>query len=292
MAVRWRFSSAVAAVALAILLGGCGNRGAAEFLSYTEAYNVQYEQGEAILNSVARAERIVVRRRLFRGNFVAPFDPDQAAYYVDTVDPPITASIRASARSLKSYNQALGALANGEAAAALTNRIGTLTSNIAGAIVASQVALGGPPAVAGADILMSKSTKALNLALPIIQQIATYASRDAFRKQLVAAYPAMHDLLLTLRNGTPAMFAIIERSRVVRASGTETGLTSEGEIALNKDRELLAGWVLLMDKTLLTMDAAVEAAMRDAPEADLAALSDGAMELRVLAEKVKSLRSQ
>lgn len=292
MGVPWRIVYAAAMITFIALLSGCGSRGAAEFQLYNQAFNSQYEQGEAILNSVARAERIVARRRVYRGPYIQPFDPDRAAYYVENVDPPITASIRASARSLKSYNEALGALANGEAAEALSNRVGALGTNIIGAIAASEVAFGGTAAIPGADLLVSESAKTLNLALPIIKQIATYASREAFRKQLIASYPAMRELLLTLRNGTPAMFFMLERSRVVRGSESATGLSSEAEIALSKDRELLAGWVLLMDQTLVAMDAAAVAALSDAPAADLASLSEAAVELRVLAEKVKSLRSQ
>ena len=52
----------------------------------------------------------------------AVFDPDNAAYYLDTVDPPITASFRASLKSLKIYNEALVGLTNGEAASVLAAR--------------------------------------------------------------------------------------------------------------------------------------------------------------------------
>ena len=97
---------------LIILLGGCAT-GAAEFQLYIQGFDDQYEQGQIVLDRVARAERIVVRRRLARTS-ASGFNPDDAAYYLDTGDPPITASIRASLKSLKDYNHALGALANGE----------------------------------------------------------------------------------------------------------------------------------------------------------------------------------
>jgi hypothetical protein len=47
-----------------------------------------------------------------------------------------------------------------------------------------------------------------------------------------------------------------------------------------------------MDKALVAMQTAVEAAATQSLEGDLAGLTDVSIELRVLAEKVKSLRSK
>jgi hypothetical protein len=193
---------------------------------------------------------------------------------------------------LKTYNDALGALANGEAAESLINRIGTFTANAVSAIAASQAALGGSAAIPGADKLVSETAKSLANVVPIIKQIATAASRESFRQQLIATYPSMRELLLTLRDGTSAMFFMLERSRVSRASEAPTGLSDAERIALEKDRELLAGWVLLLDKALVAMEIAVVSAMDETPSAVLASLSETSIELRVLAEKVKSLRSK
>jgi hypothetical protein len=274
----------------ASLVTGCA-RGVAEFQLYTQAFNAQFEQGDSILNGIAKAERIVVLRRIKQTASIAAFNPDQAAYFVDTVDPPITGSIRASLKSLKSYNDLLGGLANGEAAEALSNRLGTLTSNIVGAVAASQAAIGGAGAIPGADKLVSDSARSLLSVSPLITQIATFASREAFRQQLVAAYPAMRELLVTLRAGTPAMFEILKRSRVTRGSlETPSGISPDGQSALEKDRVMLAAWVILLDKALVAMEAAVTAAMADISTADLASLSEASIELRVLAEQVKALR--
>jgi hypothetical protein len=274
------------------LLTGCA-RGVAEFQLYTQAFNIQYEQGDAILTRVANAERVVVVGGIRRQAAIPAFDPDKAAYFVDAVDPPITGSIRASLKSLKAYNDALGGLANGEAAEALTNRLGTLTSNVVGAIAAAQVAAGGAGAVPGADRLVSNTAKSLLDISPILKQVATFASREAFRQQLITAYPSMRELLLTLRAGTPAMFEILKRSRVKRGSLDGTGgISADGMTALENDRMMLASWVVLMDKALLAMEAAITAAMSDISAVDLAALSEASVELRVLAEQVKKLRAK
>lgn len=275
---------------VATSLGGC-SQGVREFGLYTEAFNLQYQQGDEVLNTVAKAERTLFRRRLARSRTIQRFDPKLAAYYVDTVDPPVTASIRASIKSLKVYNDALGALANGEAAEALTNKIGVLLTNLASAAAATQVATGIPAGLMQADKLVAGIKLVVN-ASPIATQVLTWVSREAFREQLIAAYPTMKGLLLELRdNGTPSMFFAMERYRSDRAD-TSTGLSASATEALTKDREQLAGWVLLMNKTLEAMDTAVVAAMSNSPDTVLASLSDSSIELKVLAEKVKSLRAK
>jgi hypothetical protein len=276
--------------AFGALVGGCA-RGVAEYQLYVQAFNLQYAQGDAILDSVARAERIVALSRMGRSVTVRSFNPDEAAYLVESVDPPITGSIRASYRALRSYNEALGALANGEAATALTNRLGTLTSNIVGAIAATGLAGTGAGAL-GAGSLVSEANSALRLAAPIVQQVATFAGREVFRRQLIEAYPHMRNLLLAMRKGTPVMFDMLEVSRITPGTRTRTGLTPASQAELERDRVQLAGWVVLMDKTLVTMDAAVAAAASDDLDGGLVGVADASVELRVLAEKIKSLRAK
>ena len=274
-----------------ILLGGCAT-GVAEFQLYIQGFDDQYEQGQIVLDRVARAERIVVRRRLARTS-ASGFNPDDAAYYLDTGDPPITASIRASLKSLKDYNDALGALASGERVEALVAQAGTLTAALAGTATALGTAAGVTALAPGADRLVAQATGAVNQALPIIQQIGTYASRSAFRKQLVEAYPAMRKLMLALRDGTPAMYELMKRSYVQRGSlETPTGIRSSDEANLAHDRELLAGWVLLIDKSLAAMETAVVAVMSGASPGDLAALTAASVELQVLAARVQDIRKK
>ncbi len=291
--MHWRFWGVLLMLILGTALTGCATRGIAEFQLYNQAFDVQYEHGELILNSLAHAERTIVLRRIRHSGEIQSFNPDQAAYFVENVDPPITGSIRTSLKSLKTYNDALGGLANGEAAEALSNRMGTLATNIAGAIAAAQAALAGAAAIPGATELVSESAQALRVATPIIKELATFASRCAFRKQLIATYPSMRDLLLALRKGTPAMFEVFKRARVQRGSLEDpSGISMEGQAALENDRAMLAAWVVLLDKTLVAMDAAVATAMTEVTSTDLASLTEASIELRVLAEQIKSLRAR
>ncbi|MER8394924.1 hypothetical protein NKH10_23885 [Mesorhizobium sp. M1340] len=283
--------SAVLVVFYSISLASCVS-GVAEFQLYVQAFGKQYEQGQTVLDRVARAERIVVRRRM-AGTSASDFNPDQAAYYIDIGDPPITASIRASLKSLKDYNDALGALASGERAEALVARAGTLTVALAGTVTALGAATGAAALVPGASQLVSQAAGAANQAVPIFQRIGAHASRESFRRQLIEAYPAMRELMLAMREGTPAMYEIMKRSYVQRGSlETPTGIPSSNVAELEKDRELLAGWVVLIDRSLAAMETAVATAMSGASPGDLAALTAASVELQVLAVQVQDIRKR
>ncbi len=284
-------------VALTLLgaagLSGC-SRGIAEFQLYSQAFDAQYTQGEAILDRIAKAERTVVLRRIkaqVAAASVPAFVPEHAPYHVDGIEPPITGSIRASLKSLKAYNAALIALMNGEAADAFANRIGVLGGNVLSAATATTSALGGAGLFAGAPALLSKSSSALQAALPIVKQLTGIIARETFRRELVRTYPHMRELLIALREGTPAMFEILKRAQAQRGN-VEQPYLGTGLDALAKDRVLLAAWVVLMDKTLLAMETAVIAILTDASAVDLVSLSEASVELRVLAEQIKTIRNR
>ena len=276
---------------LALLLFGCIAAGCAqgvpEYNTYIVAFNAQYEQGDAVLDIVGQAERKV------GGQLLNPavFDPDKAAYYLDISDPPITASFRASLRSLKIYNEALIGLTNGEAANVLTARISLLATNTAAGVAAGSVALGGPAAAVGAEGVVAATTGALKVAEPIFRTAATAASRESFRQELIRAYPEMRMLLVELRKATAPMYQVMRRSVVVVGSiDTDTGISVDGERALANKRQLLAGWVLLMDKSLVALDQAVAAAKSSDTPARISGLTDASIELKVFAEQMKAIR--
>jgi len=276
---------------LALLLSGCLGAGCAqgvpEYNTYVLAFNAQYEQGDSVLDIVGQAERTVGSRQLN----AAVFEPDNSAYYLDTVDPPITASFRASLKSLKTYNEALVGLTNGEAVNVLSSRIAVLASNTATGISAGSVALGGPAAAVGAQGVVAATTGALKVAEPIFKTAATAASREAFRQELIKAYPEMRMLLVELRKATAPMYQIMRRSLVVRGSDeTDTGRSPDAERVLANKRQLLAGWVLLMDKSLLALDQAVAAAKSNDSAARISGLTDASIELKVFAEQMKAIR--
>ena len=151
--------------------------------------------------------------------------------------------------------------------------------------------MSGAGAIPGATRPVNGASAAVGKVLPILSQIATYAARNSFRRQLVAAYPHMRALLLELRNGTPAMFEIMERSHVKTGSlSSASDIDAANLKALEKDREQLAGWTVLMDRTPVSIETAIKAAMAAATPADLAGPSEASVELKTLADQVKALR--
>lgn len=280
------FIATIRLLVITVLVGACTAPGSQEFQLYSDAYDAQYTQGDKVLSALAKAERVMFERIATRKRASETFDPNDAAYYVNGVEPPITASIRATLKAVKDYNDAMAALANGERAAALSNRIATLTSSALGAVSATSVASQTPDNGLGTQALAAK-TGGLLAALPFVKQAITIASREAFRRRLIHSYPLMEKLLKTLRDeGTPVMFRVLKQGRRERGMDARAGLTEAGQAALNEDRALLAGWVLLLDKTLVTLKAAKTAA-ENGSAINLANLNNAAIELRVLAAQVK-----
>ncbi len=266
-------------------LAACSG-GIAEFQLYDQAFDAQYEQGNRVLDRVAAAERIVVTKRRGLNNVSTPFKPDNAAYYLNAGDPPLTGAIRASLTSVQSYNKALSGLANGEAANALTARVGTLTSNLLTTASALQVA------GAGTGVYTAAAQAQITALLPIFQHAVTVANRSEFRRQLLEGYPHVKELLIAMRGGTEEMLELIRRSYVRRGSlGGSGGIPASELEDFIADRKLMAGWVIMIDKTIVAMDAAAATAISSASTADIAALTEASIELRILAEKVNAAQT-
>lgn len=273
--------------ALILICAGC-TQAVPQFVLYVQAFDAQYEQGNAVLDIVGNAERTVATRKVK----IDVFDPDGAAYFLDGMDPPITASLRTSLKTLKAYNDALGGLASGEAAETLVTRLGAVTTNGAEGL-STLAAAAGPAAGLQAGAFVAGAHAALSTAMPFLKAAATAASREDFRRQLLLAHPAMQDLLKGLRTATPAMYEIMVRSQVQRGSlESALGISQEGEARLTKQRQLLAGWVILMDKTLIALDHAAMAASSRSGALPVAEITDISIQLKVTAEQIKAIRAK
>lgn len=277
-----------AAIVSALLVLGVGcTRAVPEFTLYVQAFDSQYEQGDAVLDIVGNAERTVALRKV---KIDTTFNPDGAAYFLDGVDPPITASLRASLKMLKTYNDVLGGLASGEAAETLVVRLGAVTTNGATGL-SSLAAAAGPAAGLQAGAFVAGAKTALDMAMPLLKVAATAASREEFRRRLLLAHDAMRSLLEQLRAATPAMYEIMLRSQVQRGNlDSASGIPAEGEGRLAKQRQLLAAWVVLMDKTLVALDYAAAAAQGGA--LPVAEMTDISIQLKVTAEQIKAIRAK
>ncbi|TBE02324.1 hypothetical protein [Rhizobium ruizarguesonis] len=269
------------------LLNSCTAAGQQEFQLYSQAYDVQYVQADAVLQAVGSAERSIWTSRQPRVSKFGYFEPNDAAYYIDAVEPPKTAAIRASLLVVKNYNEAMIALASGENAKALTAKISTLTINVASAALA--VAALTTPSATTAQVAASNTGRFAKAMtgyldyLPFVAEVANIASREAFRKQLIESYPTISNILLTMRNdGTRVMYEVL---RTPGDNGVDTPAPKTDAGA----QKLLAGWVLLLDKTNLALEAAVNAA-RTGSQINLDSLSQASVELTVLAEQVRAAK--
>jgi hypothetical protein len=269
-----------------VMLGAC-TVGVVEFQYYREAFETQYAEGGKVLDRLGTAERTLVARRTSRQGATRDFDPDAAAYELAVGDPPLTEAIRASLDSLRTYNDTLTGLSSGESAAAMSARLGSSTT-------ALTQALSGIGGAAGLDLGITASVQtAIGPALQVMKQLSVIRNRVEFRRQLLVGYPDMRALMTTLRAGTPDMFEVIKRSYVKRGSlggGTTDGIPNARLDALDADRKLLAGWVILIDRTLIAMDAAVLVLSEGGTDADLAGLVEATVEIRALADTIRAVR--
>ena len=132
----------------------------------------------------------------------------------------------------------------------------------------------------------------LGRVLPVFRALRSIRDREAFRQELVAAHPDMRMLLVQMRAATPAMFAAMREARVEPGNLIDPGgIALAGREELARDRRLLAGWVVLIDQTLVAMDAAVAAA-RSGDAGDVAALVEASANLRALAVAVRAAHLQ
>jgi len=275
------------AAAVCIVLSAC-SFGAAQFAVYNQAFEAQFLEGEKVFDRLGRAERVLRAQQFSRMPGIRPFNPNEASLYVRVGDPPLTGALRASLGALKDYNDALTALATGAAAtsarAELTNATTTLSSSLSN--------LAGATGLSGSAELIDDVSSGIIQVIPLLEVVGRAKGRMAFREQLVAAHPDMKDLFLTLRAGTDDMFEVVQLSLTqVGGLGLTEGLDANSLEDLEEFRELLAGWVLLLDQTLLAMDKAVAAVAVQNSAPDLSDLIAASVEIDILAEAIKTARN-
>jgi len=269
-------------VFISILVTSCTAAGFQEFQIYSQAYDAQYVQADLVLQAVGSAEKSLRASIEPRSNPNGYFEPDYAAYYVDGVEPPQTAAIRASLKVIKSYNDAMIALASGENAKALSARISSLTVNVSTAITAVTSMGASVASTAPAAGLASTLLKQLKY-LPFVTEAAAVASRESFRRDLIKSAPTVRAMLTTLRDeGTPVMYELMRR-----ASGKSPSKANPRGLPDPAAQKLLAGWVLLLDKTNLALKTAADAA-ETGSQINLDTLNQASVELAVLAEQIRA----
>lgn len=268
-----------------LILSACVRPGAHEFIVYQSAFNEAYQVGQLVLDKLAVAERKAFdnsRKKIAPGNVY--FDPGEARYLADNVDPPATASLRKSLDIVQVYTQTVSALATGESATAIAGRlteIGTKAASVAVQIT-TPVSSGQQAVV---DTLAQKT-----LPLRALEPVTTLGfgalTRAEFRRTVVAQAPtvdAIFGQIIALTGNGAAPGSAVPIATDPRRACFENSQTSifclliddlifasdgvGGRSAFTKDQitrieglqVLLANWVVLLENTRVALGQSVRA---------------------------------
>ena len=263
-AVRLAYSCA------GLLLAGCASgpfdligapgRGTADIPHYRAAMRAQHLAGIKVLDRLAWAESRLLAKA--GGNAPDGFDPNRAAAVLGVGDPPRTAVLRQALETVTAFNALL---------------IGDGGSD--GAV---------PIWPASASVAEGAAMERISAALHHIAPVLRRTSQDG----VAGATPKIRELLLALRAATPAIYEILHVAEVVPGNLEDPdGIPAEGRTRLAADRKSLAGWVLLIDQTLVTVELAA-ITRRSGDPADRAALIAAAIRLNTLADAVAARRGR
>ncbi|MBO3759401.1 hypothetical protein [Ciceribacter sp. L1K22] len=276
--------------------------GFTEFGFYDQAFDAQHAQGERVLDRLSTAERTVMQRAFSEKLDIREFHPDLARYYLETGDAPATASLRSSLRAVRDYNKVLLGLANGEGANLVRARVTEIATTLdsTGTLIRDSSATLAATGAAGSNLVeaMKDLCAACGAAMTIARQLSpafdeilklqTYAE---FRSRLIAQYPHMRALLVRLREGSQDIYRIVVRANSGTSLATGIGINPAARDDLLQFRRELAAWVVMLDQTLLAMDAAVQAA-RSPTQLSATALLSQSIKLREAAITAEIARSQ
>ncbi|MDA5634275.1 MULTISPECIES: hypothetical protein [Rhizobium/Agrobacterium group] len=273
-------------VVVLFFLPGCTATGLREFELYRQAYEAQFAEADALLVDIAKAER-ALWKAVDSSKKNKWFVADDAAFYVEGTEPPLTHSLRGSLLAVREYNAALVALGGGENADRLTGRLRSLGLDINSAYASVKVAVrAGNQAAQVAKVL----APGLEIAAVGINQSLKIAARHQFSERVVSTSKDVEVLLVGLRNAAPSIYIMLD-------AGDEYLFDSrpavERSAAKDRRRAQVGGWVLLIDQSIATLKKAVQAAAAPrALDTSIDDLSAAALELRILAEKVRAERTR
>ncbi len=278
-----------ATVGLMGLTGCVNNSGVAEFTRYQQSFDRGLIIGESVLDRLSVAERALGRAELAPLDPASfSFDPTRARYYVDTVEPPVTASLRASLALVADYNQTVAALASGESAEALATRLNLIGN---GALMVgtrvSALAAGPGGQLAG---LAAGLASPLNALTPLTKRAFAFRTQAAFRDEVVARKGDVQAVMRALIDATPEIFNVIalpvaQSHRSVLGNTPFTEDETRMLTALQRD---LANLVILLEASSTALDAAVEAIANGRSTPSLAGFAAATDELNAVARAARS----
>jgi hypothetical protein len=263
--LRLGIARLLGAFALAMVLIGCMTRaGIGEFVAYSDAFAASRAASNSLFDMLAVAERDVRRQAAPRGN---AFEPQDAPAFATIGEPPLTAAYRNAFATITRYNAVMVGLASGQSAGRLSaDIVGLATDSLA---LASVLSPGLAVPIAGfAPLAQSLGQTAL-----------TFRTRAVFRQELESSAGDVRRLMETMRDGSPVIFRLLADAGQTTLGGDDS--------RREKLREVVSDWVILMNRNIAALDAAI-AAGRSGSEGDIGALRATIAELTDAAQALRT----
>jgi outer membrane murein-binding lipoprotein Lpp len=289
----------IRAVVMALLVAGCaGHAGVEEFRVYTESVNAVAVGSEPIVGQIRIAEREFYKERISNGKevlgkrdenaetngYVEIFYPEHAVFFAETSDPPYTAAIVYSLATIVSYNRSLLLYADGAALEPLLAEVGRIEFLAGNATAAIGFAASAMPHMAAAQTALSALREAAHLAIQA-------GSREAFRTELLSREEDVQALLDALIASSETTFEYLTRNTVKALRRDNTNKAELKKLELK--REMLAEWVVGLERSKVMLKKAVTAASTDGdPVAVFAGAADTFAEIRESVARIRKLSAE
>lgn len=300
------------------VFSSCTTPGAKEFEVYETSFSTAFELGQSILDRLAVKEREAFD--LTVPNMTptnAYFDPSEARFLVDAIDPPGTAALRETLKIVQLYNASLSGLASGESAQLMSERI----TAIGTAATSLGLQLSTPTSASQAQVIqrLADKTQPLRALEPLTNLALASATRAEFRERLLDEADTIDSILVALieitgnsgqSNGNnvqipagsracaqtvePSIFCMLLAAKLFEKDGPRgtTPFTAEEIKDVNNTRTLLANWVVLLSSTRISLAAAVKAVGEGRSPGSSSELLGTLTELDLAARGVRSALAQ
>ena len=166
------------------VFSSCTTPGAKEFEVYETSFSTAFELGQSILDRLAVKEREAFDLTVPNMTSTnAYFDPSEARFLVDAIDPPGTAALRETLKIVQLYNASLSGLASGESAQLMSERI----TAIGTAATSLGLQLSTPTSASQAQVIqrLADKTQPLRALEPLTNLALASATRAEFRERLL-----------------------------------------------------------------------------------------------------------
>ena len=243
-----------------------------ELTLYQAAYSEAEDATESILSTYARYEKRA------QSVSTSAFDPDQAALIAPGAAPPLTNLYRRGFTAVAKYNVILARYAAGESISVLDDDFEALRTSL-NRLTTALPGISLP----GEDIVTASQT--------LVGIVLARSDAEEFQRSVKENGPIIRDFLSIVRSDTTSMY---DDAKIAVVKGVTTPKGAQKAASdLIVFREMLAGWVLLIDETKINLQA-LESAIENGPRrnSSIALLAASTDRLAIYAENIKVAQRQ